>query len=99
MITRNQYDKAMLIVEKYILQLKESVILQPNENPFLQKSIDELDITVRAFNCLKAAEVYFVRDLVNYSYADLRRFRGMGDRSLKEIDAILKYNGIILDRR
>ena len=49
----------------------------------LMRPLTELELSVRALNCLKAAEVELVSDLVSYTKADLMKFRNFGKKSLK----------------
>jgi len=55
----------------------------------LSKSINDLDLTVRSANCLKAQNIYYLRDLVKYSESDLMSIPNLGKKSLNEIKAIL----------
>ena len=48
----------------------------------------------RAFNCLKAAEVKTLGDLVSYNIADLLKFRNFGKKSLVEIEELLTIKGL-----
>ena len=58
-----------------------------------QKLID-MDLSVRALNCLKAAEVETLGELVKYHRADLLKFRNFGKKSLTELDELLERNGL-----
>lgn len=58
-----------------------------------QKLID-LDLSVRALNCLKAAEVDTLGELVTYHRSDLLKFRNFGKKSLTELDELLEKNGL-----
>jgi DNA-directed RNA polymerase subunit alpha len=51
-----------------------------------------MDLSVRALNCLKAAEVETLGDLVKFSKNDLLKFRNFGKKSLTELDALLSHN-------
>lgn len=62
----------------------------------LEESIDELDLSVRAFNCLRRANVSTVGDLVGMSREDLMRVRNMGRRCLFEIEQKLAMRGLRL---
>lgn len=55
---------------------------------FLSK-LSDLGLSVRAYNCLKAAEIDTLADLVSYSRAELMKFRNFGRKSLNEIDQML----------
>jgi DNA-directed RNA polymerase subunit alpha len=55
----------------------------------LKTKLSEQDLSVRALNCLKAAEVDTVGDLVRFSRNDLLKFRNFGKKSLSELDELL----------
>ena len=56
--------------------------------------ISDLNLTVRAFNCLRAADVNTLMDLVSYERPALLRFRNFGMKSLREIDDMLNSVGL-----
>jgi len=58
-----------------------------NEN--LWRTVDELDLSVRASNCLRALEITYIGELVQKSEAELMKSRGFGRKSLTEIMAVL----------
>jgi len=51
----------------------------------LNTSIEDLDFSVRAYNCLKRANIYTVRDLIDRSEIDMTKIRNLGKKSLKEV--------------
>jgi len=51
----------------------------------LKMSVDELELSVRAHNCLKAANIHTISELVNKDEAELLRFRNFGRKSLAEL--------------
>ena len=55
----------------------------------LDKSVDELELSVRSSNCLRAAEIKTIADLVQKGEAEMLKFRNFGRKSLKEIQDIL----------
>ena len=55
----------------------------------LKTRLQDMDLSVRALNCLKAAEVDTLGDLVKYSKNDLLKFRNFGKKSLTELDQLL----------
>ena len=63
-------------------------------NPMLLKPIDELDLTVRSANCLKAENVYFIGDLVQRSETELMKTPNLGKKSLTEIKEVLESHGL-----
>jgi DNA-directed RNA polymerase subunit alpha len=56
----------------------------------LDKSIEELELSVRSFNCLEAAQIKTIRDLVQKSESEMLKYRNFGRKSLSEIKVILK---------
>ncbi len=56
-------------------------------------TLEDLDLSARAFNCLKAAQINSTAELLGYSEHQLRQYRNFGDKSIREIKAILnEYN-------
>ena len=55
----------------------------------LKTKLIDLDLSVRALNCLKAAEVETLGDLVSYNKADLLKFRNFGKKSLIELENLV----------
>jgi len=60
----------------------------------LDKSIEELELSVRSFNCLEAAGIKTIRDLVQKTEAEMLKYRNFGRKSLSEIKNILKEMGL-----
>ena len=60
----------------------------------LLRPLTELELSVRALNCLKAAEVELVSDLVSYTKADLMKFRNFGKKSLTELEDLVVRLGL-----
>lgn len=60
----------------------------------LKTPLTDLDLSVRAFNCLKAAEVKSLGDLVSYNIADLLKFRNFGKKSLSELEELVFEKGL-----
>ena len=56
----------------------------------LLTKLSDMGLSVRAFNCLKAADIDTFADLVNYSRAELMKFRNFGRKSLNEIDLLVE---------
>ncbi len=65
-------------------------------NPMLLKSIDELDLTVRSANCLKAENIYYIGDLVQRSETELMKTPNLGKKSLNEIKEVLSQYDLAL---
>jgi DNA-directed RNA polymerase subunit alpha len=68
-----------------------------NENLF--RNVDELELSVRASNCLKTANIRTIADLVQKSEAELLKTKNFGKKSLNEIKTILGEMGLSLGMR
>lgn len=62
----------------------------------LEMTIEELDLSVRSFNCLKRAGINTVEDLINKSEEDMMKVRNLGRKSLDEVVAKLESLGFDL---
>ena len=60
----------------------------------LNQRLQDMDLSVRALNCLKAAEVDTLGELVKFHRSDLLKFRNCGKKSLTELDELLERNGL-----
>jgi DNA-directed RNA polymerase subunit alpha len=60
----------------------------------LKTPLADLDLSVRAYNCLKAAEIKSLADLVKYDIADLLKFRNFGKKSLTELEELVEGKGL-----
>lgn len=73
--------------------------LLPEGTRINQISIEELELSVRAYNCLKRAQIHSVADLLDYSQEDLLEIKNFGQKSAEEvIDALQKRLGINLPK-
>lgn len=71
------------------------IIVEKEENKkekVLEMTIEELDLSVRSYNCLKRASINTVEDLINKSEEDMMKVRNLGRKSLEEV--INKLNGL-----
>lgn len=68
----------------------------PNKNKVLELTIEELDLSVRSFNCLKRANINIVEDLISKSGDDMMKVRNMGRKSLEEVQNKLAMMGLSL---
>ena len=64
----------------------------------LEMTIEELDLSVRSFNCLKRAGINTVEDLVNKSEDEMMKVRNLGRKSLEEVIAKLQSLGFNLTK-
>jgi DNA-directed RNA polymerase subunit alpha len=60
----------------------------------LNKSVEELELSVRSSNCLRAAEIKSIGDLVQKSESEMLKYRNFGRKSLKEIQDLLAESGL-----
>jgi DNA-directed RNA polymerase subunit alpha len=65
-------------------------------DPQLLTAVDELELTVRSANCLKAEQIYYIGDLIGKSEQDLLRTPNLGRKSLNEIKEALTEKGLYL---
>lgn len=63
----------------------------------LEQTVDDLELSVRSKNCLKAANIRTIRDLVTRDEETMLKFRNFGNKSLKELSAVLEDRGLSLD--
>ena len=96
-------EAAKILIQHFMLFSDEKITLNMEENggaeefdedvlhmrQLLKTKLIDLDLSVRALNCLKAAEVDTVGDLVRYNRNDLLKFRNFGKKSLTELDDLL----------
>ena len=78
-----------------------SIMAEKNNNEkekVLDLTIDELDLSVRSFNCLKRAGINTVEDLINKSEDDMMKVRNLGRKSLEEVIAKLDSFGFTLKK-
>jgi DNA-directed RNA polymerase subunit alpha len=68
-------------------------------NEHLEKSVEELELSVRSYNCLKNANIRTIRELVQKTEADMLRTKNFGRKSLNEIKEILQQMGLGLGMR
>jgi DNA-directed RNA polymerase subunit alpha len=101
-------DAAQILIQHFLLFTDERMIadvapIQEVESydeevlemrKLLLKQLTELELSVRALNCLKAAEVDTVADLVSYTKADLMKFRNFGKKSLTELEDLVSNLGL-----
>ena len=73
---------------------EEAARITFNEN--LDRSVDELELSVRSYNCLKNADIRTIRELVQKSEPDMLRTKNFGRKSLNEIKEILQSMGLHL---
>ncbi len=75
------------------------VMVEKEEDPIdrvLEMNIDELELSVRSYNCLKRAGINTVEELINRSSEDMMKVRNLGRKSLEEVLNKLKELGLSL---
>ena len=75
------------------------MMIEKTEDPkvkALETTIEDLDFSVRAYNCLKRAGIHTLQDLVNKSETDMMKIRNLGKKSLKEVLDKVKELGLLL---
>ena len=82
------YESALKFVQEHEIEVKK------NPTYVMNLTIDELDLSVRSYNCLKRAGIKTVDDIVKTNVFGLMKIRNMGRRSLKEIVETLKTIGV-----
>jgi len=84
------------------VDLKSAPVMQEQTNreemvnPIFQRPVDDLELTVRSANCLKAENIFFIGDLVQRTEADLLKTPNLGKKSLTEIKNVLAAHGLAL---
>lgn len=72
------------MVDEHVLHMRK----------LLKTPLEDMDLSVRAFNCLKAAKINSLEELVQFNTNDLLKFRNFGKKSLVEIEALLHEKGL-----
>ena len=80
----NKKEEREHVVDEETLQLRK----------ILGTPLEDLELSVRAFNCLKAAKINSLSELVNYTQDELMKFRNFGQKSLSEIEQVLHERGL-----
>jgi DNA-directed RNA polymerase subunit alpha len=101
-------EAAKLLIYHFMLFSEERIEIEDHSKPvnntineehlkmrqLLNQRLVDMDLSVRALNCLKAAEVDTLGELVKYHRSDLLKFRNFGKKSLTELDELLEKNGL-----
>jgi len=101
-------EAAKILIYHFMLFSDEKITLDNNDldaneefdeeilrmRQLLKTKLTDMNLSVRALNCLKAAEVDTLGDLVKYQKADLLKFRNFGKKSLTELDDLLERHGL-----
>lgn len=84
MLLESQTKEETKVVDEEILYMRK----------ILKTELVDLDLSVRALNCLKAADIRTLAELVTYDVADMLKFRNFGKKSLSEIQELVKSKGL-----
>ncbi len=101
-------EAAKILIQHFMLFSDEKITLDDEEKSvteefdegslhmrqLLKTHLSDMDLSVRALNCLKAAEVDTLGDLVSYNKSDLLKFRNFGKKSLAELEELVKNKGL-----
>lgn len=87
-----------------LLDLNSEMVSKPdvtpvNFDPLLMRPVDDLELTVRSANCLKAENIFYIGDLIQRTEVDLLRTPNLGKKSLMEIKDVLATKGLQLGMR
>ena len=86
------------------VDLKSDAVKEPEEqedkiDPILLRPVDDLELTVRSANCLKAENIYYIGDLIQRTEVELLKTPNLGKKSLTEIKDVLASKGLSLGLR
>ena len=93
----NQHMNAFMSLTEDEEEIEEVSIFAPENtetNTELDKQIEDLDLSVRSYNCLKRAGIHSVRQLVDFSENDLLNIRNFGAKSIEEVKDKLEEMGL-----
>lgn len=89
-------DQLMSFVNLKSMEDEETVNQEADIDPILLRPVDELELTVRSANCLKAENIYYIGDLIQRTEVELLRTPNLGKKSLTEIKDVLASHGLSL---
>jgi DNA-directed RNA polymerase subunit alpha len=95
-ILKEQLTVFINFEEEEEFEIKEEAPSQDKFNENLLRSVDELDLSVRAENCLQSANIKYIGDLVQKTEAEMLKTKNFGRKSLKEIKELLAEMGLSL---
>ena len=72
---------------------------EPDIDPILLRPVDDLELTVRSANCLKAEQIFYIGDLIQRTEVELLKTPNLGKKSLTEIKDVLASRGLSLGMR
>lgn len=95
-ILKEQLTVFINFEEEEEFHIREEIVPEADFNDNLLRSVDELDLSVRAENCLQAANIKYIGDLVQKTEAEMLKTKNFGRKSLKEIKELLQEMGLSL---
>lgn len=95
-ILKEQLTVFINFEEEQEFEIREESPAEDKMNENLLRSVDELDLSVRAENCLQAANIKYIGDLVQKSEGEMLKTKNFGRKSLKEIKELLLEMGLSL---
>ncbi len=84
------------------LDVEEAVVVEEKKedfDPILLRPVDDLELTVRSANCLKAENIYYIGDLIQRTEVELLKTPNLGKKSLTEIKDVLASHGLAMGSR
>jgi DNA-directed RNA polymerase subunit alpha len=92
-------DQLSAFVDLAGKQEEETKTAEPEVDPILLRPVDDLELTVRSANCLKAEQIYYIGDLIQRTEVELLKTPNLGKKSLTEIKDVLASRGLSLGMR
>lgn len=92
-------DQLSIFVDLETTTIEEPAPQEADIDPILLRPVDDLELTVRSANCLKAENIFFIGDLIQRTEVELLKTPNLGKKSLTEIKDILASQGLSLGMR
>jgi DNA-directed RNA polymerase subunit alpha len=89
-------DQISVFVDLKTPETKAEEKRQPDMDPMLLRPVDDLELTVRSANCLKAENIFYIGDLIQRTEFELLKTPNLGKKSLTEIKDVLAQHGLSL---
>ena len=89
-------DQLSIFADLQGTPVEEVVEKAPPVDPILLRPVDDLELTVRSANCLKAEDIYYIGDLIQRTETELLKTPNLGRKSLNEIKEVLASKGLTL---
>lgn len=89
-------DQMAVFADLQGTSIEEEEERAPQIDPILLRPVDDLELTVRSANCLKAEDIYYIGDLIQRTETELLKTPNLGRKSLNEIKEVLASKGLTL---